>query len=81
MQETHMANCLEVAFKTNITKPRRQSLVVKTADWIIDIGPEGGDGGGQLVGVGTPETLSENEQSYTGHYLKDILTPKKVAAE
>ncbi|MBT6533239.1 MAG: excinuclease ABC subunit UvrA, partial [Marinovum sp.] len=55
--------------------------VVKTADWIIDIGPEGGDGGGQLVGVGTPETLSENEQSYTGHYLKDILTPKKVAAE
>ena len=55
--------------------------VVKTADWIIDIGPEGGDGGGQLVGEGTPETLSENEQSYTGHYLKDILTPKKVAAE
>ena len=33
MQETHMANCLEVAFKTNVTKPRRQSLVVKTADW------------------------------------------------
>ena len=55
--------------------------VVKTADWIIDIGPEGGDGGGQLVGEGTPETLSENEQSYTGHYLKDILTLKKVAAE
>ena len=55
--------------------------VVKTADWIIDIGPEGGDGGGQLVGVGTPETLLKNEQSFTGHYLKDILTPKKVAAE
>ena len=55
--------------------------VVKTADWIIDIGPEGGDGGGQLVGVGTPESLSENEQSYTGYYLKDILSPKKVAAE
>jgi excinuclease ABC subunit A len=55
--------------------------VVKTADWIIDIGPEGGDGGGQLVGVGTPETLLKNVQSYTGHYLKDILTPKKVAAE
>ena len=55
--------------------------VVKTADWIIDIGPEGGDGGGQLVGVGTPETLAENEQSYTGYYLKDILSPKKVAAE
>ena len=55
--------------------------VVKTADWIIDIGPEGGDGGGQLVGVGTPETLAENEQSYTGYYLKDILSPPKVAAE
>ena len=55
--------------------------VVKTADWIIDIGPEGGDGGGQLVGVGTPETLAENEKSYTGYYLKDILSPKKVAAE
>ena len=55
--------------------------VVKTADWIIDIGPEGGDGGGQLVGIGTPETLAENEKSYTGYYLKDILSPKKVAAE
>ncbi|XAT60820.1 excinuclease ABC subunit UvrA [Rhodobacteraceae bacterium Araon29] len=55
--------------------------VVKTADWIIDIGPEGGDGGGQLVGMGTPETLAENEKSYTGYYLKDILSPKKVAAE
>ena len=55
--------------------------VVKTADWIIDIGPEGGDGGGQLVGVGTPETLATNEKSYTGYYLKDILSPKKVAAE
>ena len=55
--------------------------VVKTADWIIDIGPEGGDGGGQLVGIGTPETLAVNEKSYTGYYLKDILSPKKVAAE
>ena len=55
--------------------------VVKTADWIIDIGPEGGDGGGQLVGVGTPEMLATNEKSYTGYYLKEILSPKKVAAE
>ena len=55
--------------------------VVKTADWIIDIGPEGGDGGGQVVGVGTPETIAENKNSHTGHYLRDILAPKKVAAE
>ena len=55
--------------------------VVKTADWIIDIGPEGGDGGGQVVGVGTPETIAENKNSHTGHYLGDILAPKKVAAE
>ena len=50
--------------------------VVKTADWILDIGPEGGDGGGELVGVGTPEVIAENENSHTGHYLQDILTPK-----
>ena len=55
--------------------------VVKTADWIIDIGPEGGDGGGQVVGVGTPEIIAENKNSHTGHYLRDILAPKKVAAE
>ena len=55
--------------------------VVKTADWLIDIGPEGGDDGGQLVGVGTPETVATNEKSYTGHYLKNMLNSKKVAAE
>ncbi len=47
--------------------------VIKTADWIIDMGPEGGDGGGALVGVGTPETLAENMKSYTGKYLKPML--------
>ena len=47
--------------------------VIKTADWVIDIGPEGGDGGGEIVGVGTPETLSKIQKSYTGHYLKEIL--------
>ena len=47
--------------------------VIKTADWVIDIGPEGGDGGGQIVGVGTPETLSKIKKSYTGHYLKEVL--------
>ncbi|HAJ72000.1 MAG TPA: excinuclease ABC subunit UvrA [Methylophilaceae bacterium] len=47
--------------------------VIKTADWLIDMGPEGGRGGGMVVGVGTPETLAENKQSYTGKYLKNML--------
>ncbi len=47
--------------------------VIKTADWIIDIGPEGGDGGGQIVGVGTPEILSKIQKNYTGRYLKEVL--------
>lgn len=47
--------------------------VVKTADWIIDIGPEGGDGGGEIVAVGTPEQVAEVPRSYTGHYLKAML--------
>ncbi len=55
--------------------------VVKTADWIIDIGPEGGDGGGEIVAFGTPETVAKNTKSYTGHYLKSMLTPRRVAAE
>ncbi|MFT6931917.1 MAG: excinuclease ABC subunit A [Paracoccaceae bacterium] len=54
--------------------------VIKTADWIIDIGPEGGDGGGKIVAVGTPEDVAEIEASYTGHYLKPMLTSKRVAA-
>ncbi len=55
--------------------------VVKTADWVIDIGPEGGDGGGQIVAVGTPEQIAAVEASHTGRYLKDMLAPRRVAAE
>jgi excinuclease ABC subunit A len=55
--------------------------VVKTADWVIDIGPEGGDGGGQIVGVGTPEAIAKIEGSHTGRYLKDMLKPNRMAAE
>jgi excinuclease ABC subunit A len=55
--------------------------VIKTADWIIDIGPEGGDGGGEIVATGTPEEVAANERSHTGRYLKDMLKPKRVAAE
>ncbi|MEO0703868.1 MAG: excinuclease ABC subunit UvrA [Pseudomonadota bacterium] len=55
--------------------------VVKTADWIIDIGPEGGDGGGEIVAVGTPEEVADVERSHTGRYLKGMLQAKRVAAE
>ena len=55
--------------------------VIKTADWIIDIGPEGGDGGGEIVATGTPETVAEEPRSHTGRYLKEMLKPKRVAAE
>ncbi len=51
--------------------------VVKTADWVIDIGPEGGDGGGRIVATGTPEDIAANEASHTGRYLKDLLRPKR----
>jgi excinuclease ABC subunit A len=55
--------------------------VVKTADWVIDIGPEGGDGGGQIVGVGTPEAIAKIAGSHTGKYLKDMLKARRMAAE
>lgn len=48
--------------------------VIKTADWIIDLGPEGGDKGGEIIAVGTPETVSKCERSHTGEYLKNILS-------
>jgi excinuclease ABC subunit A len=47
--------------------------VIKTADWIIDMGPEGGAGGGEVVGVGTPEDIAANPVSHTGRYLKRLL--------
>ncbi|MDG2496134.1 MAG: excinuclease ABC subunit UvrA [Alphaproteobacteria bacterium] len=55
--------------------------VIKTADWIIDIGPEGGDGGGQVVASGTPEDVVKVKTSYTGQYLARLLKPKKPVAE
>ena len=50
--------------------------VIKTADWVIDLGPEGGDGGGEIVAVGTPEKISKVKKSYTGKYLKALLNEK-----
>jgi excinuclease ABC subunit A len=55
--------------------------VIKTADWIIDIGPEGGDGGGQVVASGTPEDVVKVKTSYTGQYLARLLKPKKPVAK
>lgn len=50
--------------------------VIKTADWVIDLGPEGGDGGGSIVAQGTPEQVAQVEASYTGKYLGDFLVAK-----
>ena len=55
--------------------------VVKTADWIIDIGPEGGDGGGYIVAKGTPEDVAKVSASHTGRYLAPMLKARRVAAE
>ncbi len=51
--------------------------VIKTADWIIDLGPEGGSSGGEIIAEGSPETIADIAQSYTGQYLKQILLPGK----
>ena len=57
--------------------------VIKTADWIIDLGPEGGDGGGEIVAAGRPETIVQEKRSYTGEFLKELLArrPAKRRAE
>ncbi|MBN34245.1 MAG: excinuclease ABC subunit A [Rhodospirillaceae bacterium] len=55
--------------------------VIKTADWIIDLGPEGGDGGGRVVAEGTPEAVATVGESYTGHYLADLLKISRHTAD
>jgi excinuclease ABC subunit A len=62
--------------------------VIKTADWVIDMGPEGGSGGGEVVAQGTPETVAATKGSYTGEFLAEILgrnpgtkTPAKASAK
>jgi len=55
--------------------------VIKTADWVIDLGPEGGDGGGRVVAEGTPEAVAASPESHTGRFLKQVLDlPRKRAA-
>jgi excinuclease ABC subunit A len=51
--------------------------VIKNADYIIDLGPEGGDGGGEIVATGTPEEIAENPHSWTGKFLKKLLEKEK----
>ena len=53
--------------------------VVKTADWVIDLGPEGGDGGGEIVAEGRPEDVAKVDRSYTGQYLAPFLDLKEKA--
>src|SRR5699024_7048132 len=55
--------------------------VIKTADYMIDLGPEGGDGGGDIVATGTPEEIAENEHPHTGYYRKKILQRDKARME
>ncbi len=55
--------------------------VIKTADWIIDLGPEGGDGGGRIVAEGTPEDVAKAKDSYTGKYLKELLSRRAGGAQ
>ena len=52
--------------------------VIKTADWVVDLGPEGGDGGGRIIAAGTPEDIAANRDSYTGRYLRaSLATPDR----
>ena len=55
--------------------------VIKCADWIIDLGPEGGNGGGRIIAEGTPEEVAANPESFTGQYLRHVLEPAAVAAD
>jgi excinuclease ABC subunit A len=54
--------------------------VIKQADWLIDLGPEGGEAGGEIVATGTPEQVAEVEESFTGQYLREVLPAHAAAA-
>ena len=74
-----VAKLLEVLFKLRATGNTLLIIehnldVIKTADWIIDLGPEGGAGGGKIIAEGPPEKVVHNTASFTGHYLKSVLT-------
>ena len=80
-----VAKLLEVLFKlrasgNTLLVIEHNLEVIKTADWIIDLGPEGGDAGGEIVAEGTPETVAESDKSYTGRYLSQVLDRRKAVA-
>ncbi|MCL4286435.1 MAG: hypothetical protein KJ006_02160, partial [Thermoleophilia bacterium] len=50
--------------------------VIKSADWIVDLGPEGGEGGGEIIAAGTPEQVATETGSYTGRFLEELVEPK-----
>ena len=54
--------------------------MIKSADWVIDLGPEGGSAGGQVVATGTPEQIVQNKRSHTRQYLARVLSPQREAA-
>ncbi len=53
--------------------------VIKTADWLIDLGPEGGDGGGEIIATGTPEDIAKAKRGYTGAFLKPVLAKARAS--
>jgi excinuclease ABC subunit A len=76
-----VAKLLEVLFKLRASGNTLLIIehnldVIKTADWVIDLGPEGGDGGGRIVAQGTPEDVARAEQSFTGQYLRPLFAPQ-----
>jgi excinuclease ABC subunit A len=77
-----VAKLLDVLFKLRNTGNTLLIIehnldVIKTADWVIDLGPEGGAGGGRIVAEGPPEKIARTPESYTGQYLRRILFPEK----
>ena len=54
--------------------------VIKQADWLVDLGPEGGEAGGEVVAAGTPEDVADIESSYTGRFLRSLLERRAVVA-
>jgi excinuclease ABC subunit A len=54
--------------------------VIKQSDWLVDLGPEGGEGGGEIVAVGTPEEVAAVDESYTGRFLRPLLEQRAVVA-
>ena len=62
-----------VDLKNTIVIIEHNLEVIKTADWIIDLGPDGGNAGGEIIAEGTPENIVKNKKSYTGQYLKEYI--------